>query len=310
MPDPAGFEPMRCRACQAVIEPDLELLGRLGRRLTVNSRDDCIYRCTCGVSYSNALDEQDRVMIMPSPELNVPREVRSGLSETLNNAVNRRSVESKKLKFCFETSEDAVTWTVFRGLERLGRLDALVVPDQPQGQPALLLWGVPVAGARSAEVASALRAVCRRLNEPANALTEPDAIVAWDDLLVFVEAKYRSGNDCRPGYGGFARYLGRAELFSVPRAEVEAAGYYELTRNWLIGSEVAEALAIAGFLLVNLGPPEKIETEAEAFSNLVAVSDRRDFVQRSWNDVLEAASPLEPWLDRYASERHRLLYWR
>ena len=51
-----SYEPMRCRGCQQLIEPDLPLSARLGRRLTLSSRKDCIYRCDCGVSYSNAPD--------------------------------------------------------------------------------------------------------------------------------------------------------------------------------------------------------------------------------------------------------------
>jgi hypothetical protein len=45
-------------------------------------------------------------------------------------------------------------------------------------------------------------------------------------------------------------------------------------------------------------------------AKLVAGSRSRDFASCNWNDVLEAAKPLKPWLDRYASERYRLLYWR
>jgi hypothetical protein len=304
------FEPMRCRACQRQIKPDMSLLASLNRRLTVASRDDCIYRCECGVSYSNARKEADRVMITAGPELNVPKQVRAGLVETLGQALNRRNRRNKQLKFCFESSEDAVTWTVFRGLQQQGRLDALVAPQRLPGEPALLLWGAPIGGARSPEVASALVEVCRSLGESSDAFSEPDVVVVWPELIVFVEAKYQSANERRPNHPNFPRYLDRPELFSVPPETVEAAGYYELTRNWRIGTALAEALQIPDFLLVNLGPPDQIEAEAEAFASLLALSASREFVSWSWSDILEAAAPVEAWLDRYASERHRLLYWR
>jgi hypothetical protein len=304
-------DPMHCRACRAVIKPDRKVLARLGGRRAVRSRDDCVYHCReCGACYTNAGDERDREMITPRAELNVPREVRSGLTETLSRTPNRRKRSSKQLKSCFESSKDAVTWTVFRGLERQGRLDALVVPDEPAGEPALLFWGVPVCGERADEVAEALAEECRSVGERANAMSEPDVIVCWDDMLALVVARYRTGNEQRPNNAGFSRYLDHAYLFSVLTSKVASAGYYELTRGWRIGSGLAQRLGIGSFLLVNLGPPEKIEQDAEAFSRMLAVSGKRDFVQRSWNDVLEAARPLEPWLDRYASERHRLLYWR
>ena len=307
---PKKFQTMQCRACQRSIKPNAPLVASLGKRLTVHSRDDCIYRCECGVSYSNARDEAKRVMIAASPELNVPKEVRSGLAEVLGQAVNRRGRRNKLMKFCFETSEDAVTWTVFRGLGQRGRLDALVAPQRPLGEPTLLMWGVPVSGPRGPETASALAEVCRLLGESASAHSEPDVIVVWSDLVVLVEAKFQSANERRPNFRGFERYLDRPDLFAVSPEEVAADGYYELTRNWRIGTALAESLGIPGFLLLNLGSPEKIEVDADLFGTLVARSPAHDFASCSWSDVLEAAQPIEAWLDRYASERRRLLYWR
>ena len=85
-------------------------------------------------------------------------------------------------------------------------------------------------------------------------------IVLWSDLIVVVEAKFRSPNDCRPGQRGFERYLDRPELFG-PTETIAGAGYYELTRDWRIGAGLAESLGSPAFLLVNLGPPDLIETE-------------------------------------------------
>jgi hypothetical protein len=162
---PEKLQTMRCRACQSLIKPDKTLATELGRRRAVSSRDDCIYRCSCGVSYSNAKNEAERIMIKASPELNVPKQVRPGLAEALARTLNHRNRRRKQLQFCFEDSEDAVIWTVFRGLEEQGRLDALVAPQHPPGEPALLFWGAPVGGARSPEVAAALEEVCRQSPE-------------------------------------------------------------------------------------------------------------------------------------------------
>ena len=307
---PKRFQPMKCRACERVITPNASLAASLGRRLAIASRDDCIYRCECGAAYSNARKEDERELIAASPEANVPKQVREGLVEALGQALNRRGRRKKRMQFCFETSDDAVTWTVIRGLEEQGRLDALVAPQRPQGEPTLLIWGVPLGGDRAPEVASALAEGCSSLGEKANALSEPDAIVVWPDLVVLVEAKFRSANELRPNYRGFPRYLDRPDLFAVSPDEVATAGYYELTRNWRIGTALAESLGIPAFLLLNLGPPEKIEVDADLFGALVARSPAHDFASCSWSDVLEAAQPIEPWLDRYASDRHRLLYWR
>jgi hypothetical protein len=307
---PKRFQPMKCRVCQRVIKPNASLGASLGRRLAITSRDDCIYLCECGAAYSNARKEDERELIAASPEANVPKQVRPGLVEALERALNHRGRRKKRMQFCFETSDGAVTWTVFRGLEQQGRLDALVAPQRPQGEPTLLIWGVPISGPRGSKIAAALTEVCNSLDESVSSLTEPDVIVVWQDLLVLVEATFQSGNERRPNFRGFERYLDRPDLFAVSPEEVAADGYYELTRSWRIGAALAESLRIPAFLLLNLGPPEKIEVDADLFGALVARSLAHDFGSCSWSDVLEAAQPIEPWLDRYASERHRLLYWR
>ena len=307
---PRKYQMMRCQACRRLIKPNKALAASLGKRTSVHSREDCIYRCECGVAYSNGVNERERVLITVSPELNVPKAVRPGLVETLGQAANHTNRAKKLFEFCSENSEDAITWTVFRGLQQRGRLDALVAPEHPHGEPALLLWGVPLGGDRAPEVASALAEACGLLGEKANELSEPDVIVVWPELTVLIEAKFLGKNERQPNHRNFDRYLDRPELFAASPDEVAAAGYYELTRNWRIGAALAERLQTPGFLLINLGPPEKIEVDADIFMTLVKRVPLRQFASCSWSDVLEAAKPLEAWLDRYASERHRLLYWR
>ncbi len=305
---PVKFEAMRCRVCRRTIEPDPPLLAT--RRSTVTRRADCIYRCECGVAYSNAHREDDRELIYARPEQNVPKQVRAGLVEAVGTSANRRTRRDKLEKLCFQSSEDAVVWTVTRGLEQMGRLDALVAPRQVAGEPALLLWGAPLSGERADEVAEALGGVCLSLGEPRSSLSEPDVVLVWPDLVVLVEARFRTPNERKPQRRGFGRYLDRPDLFAVAPEAVAAAGYFELTREWRIGCALAAYLELPRFLLVNLGPPEKIEADAQAFEKLIARTPEREFAYLSWSDLLEAAAPIEPWLDRYASERHRLLYWR
>lgn len=175
---------MECRVCGAMIEPDLDALQRLGHRRAAATREDCIYHCGCGASYSNAVSLGARVLIAASPEQNVPAPVRAGVTAALERAVNATNLVNKRSKFCFETSEDAVTWTVLNGLQRLGRLRA-TVPRAPDGQPGLLLWGAAVADPRATRVAVALRQASIEIGEDPCRLTEPDAILSWDELLVY-----------------------------------------------------------------------------------------------------------------------------
>ena len=290
---------MKCRLCEFEIEPDLRTLARLGKRRTVSARADSIYRCRCGVSYSNATREAKRVLIRARPELNVPEPVRSGLAQVLAQSVNATNRGSKQERFCFETSEDALTWTVVRYLESVGRLDALLDREPPAGvMPSVLFWGAPSPDSLAIEMAQLLEKISSGLRENPDRRSEPDVIVVWPELAVLVEAKYRSGNDRKPDYQNFDRYLDRAGLFAVPAEKVKRDGYYELARNWRIGVELAERLHTS-FLLINLGPPRIGQTAADFARTLVQTAERR-FIHRSWSAVLTALGPIESWFDAYA----------
>jgi len=103
--------------------------------------------------YSNTQKSDSVVKIHLNPLDNIPTEVHEGALVTLSNALNQFNRENKRKKFAFETSEDAVTWTVFNYLNqkrflseslKLSSLDWLIQKDI---EPTILLWGVPVPGA-------------------------------------------------------------------------------------------------------------------------------------------------------------------
>ena len=293
------YEPMVCRLCGTTIEPDLAVLERLPPKRVAGSRSDCIYRCACGASYSNASRTGARVLITASPELNVPQPVRRGVASILARAVNETNRANKLAKFCFETSEDAVTWTVFNGLETSRRLSAAIT-NTPNAKPRMLLWGAPIVGEDADRVASELRSVCIGLGEDERRLSEPDVILVWDNLVIFVEAKYRSPNDRQPHYRNFDLYVDdRGDLFAVPPRDVAAAGFYQLTRNWRIGIELAERLNVREFRLINLGGPALTESASE-FAATIRQTHGRRASHVGWGELLEGATPLEPWLAEYA----------
>ncbi len=293
---------MTCRVCGAAITPDVSVLAGRPGRLSASSRADCVYRCSCGAAYSNASREGARVLITARPELNVPADVREGLSGVLAASVNLVNRTNKREKFCFETSEDAVTWTVFRFLQKSDRLDAVVAPAQPRGLPALLFWGSAANGSDADRVAAVLWQASRGLGESPDRRTEPDVVIAWRDLLVFVEAKYRSGNNRKAEYAHFTRYLDRPQLFTMLSDEVQRAGYYELVRNWRVGIEVAERLRTDRFVLVNLGPP-RLDSSAHAFSRSLAETPNRRFMHLTWSSLLANAGDLQESFAEYAVEK-------
>ena len=188
------------------------------------------------------------------------------------------------------------------GLRHLERLHALEGSTQSAEQPALLLWGVADDENAGAPIlAEDLARVCLGFGEDPSSLSEPDIVLAWEGRVIFVEAKYRSGNERKRNYQGFPKYLADESRFAVPTPDVPSGGLYELVRNWVIGNEVAQRRQ-SDFTLINLGDTSLSDTAAE-FSAQVAQGPRRRFFHRRWTEVHEASLPLPAWLEDYGRKR-------
>lgn len=268
-----------------------------------HSWNDLVYRCEdCGWGWSNARLPSARRRITREPWRNVPEEVRDGLGEVLAGAVNVRNQKPKAWKFCSETSEDAVTWTVVRGLQQLGKLELLLPPElrsHVAGEPSVLLWGVPAGGDEAQALAKELESVSTRLHENPRSRTEPDVILAWRELLVVVEAKLGSRNERKAAdYAGWPLYTD-SRAFTGTEAAVAATGLYELVRNWRFGWELA---GTRPFLLMNLGR-ESLEADAWRLGPGLSLSERRMLRTRQWSEVIPDGVE---WFRVYAEQKKLL----
>jgi hypothetical protein len=297
------FEAMEC-ACGRQIVPDPVLA--VGSK-TATSWAACIYKCPCRRAYSNARHAESRRIIWETPELNVPAEVRPGLSEALKNAINEGNWKKKLDKFCSATSEDAITWTVFKALlamKRVGVVRKLVGLPPSAASPEVLLWGVPLQGSIPGNpVREELIRISDDLQENPRRRTEPDVLIRWPDALVVVEVKCASGNDRKPNYEHFSKYLTPIEvskrLFQADKQAVMEAGYYELVRNWRIGHELAGARSL---VLVNLGP-DRVAEDARTFAQQLRTGPDRRFCPIRWRDLIAATGSSEPWFETFCRER-------
>jgi hypothetical protein len=231
----------------------------------------------------------------------VPAEVLEGLMQALDDSISTINRKNKREKFCFETSEDAVTWTLFRWLESGGRLGSVAISaglSEPSGSPSLLLWGGGVSGTEVVCVHENYLAVSNALKEPADRKTEIDMILAWPELLICIEAKHRSLNERPSKKKPFNAYVAGAPFRATER-EIENVNLYQLTRNWSLGTRLARELR-RRLLLVNLGPAA-IGRDA-AFARLLDQTSARRFAFVSWGTLLETAQrqgPLPAWLQRF-----------
>src|SRR5687768_984731 len=96
-----------------------------------------------------------------------------------------------------------------------------------------------------------------------------------------------SGDICRIA-GGFSVFR---QWRSLPQ------GFYELTRNWVAGSLLAERLNVR-FTLINLAPRSCAES-ASRFAHTVTQSPVAQFQFLDWHQFLSRLSPLTPWFDKY-----------
>jgi hypothetical protein len=278
---------------------------------------DCLRRCPrCEVGFSNA--RTNPTTLFNDPRMNVPEQVRGGVLETLALTLNERNRANKRTKFGFSTSEDALTWVVFKHLHDTGQLlgalrrAGLAIPEGATRPEAMLLWGVPIPldrtdNGRGWGLRDRLEAIADQLGENPRSRTEPDVVI---DLGLFgvliIEVKHRSGTDVKPwAYAGWDRYYPAASPIPYAAA-VRATSCYELSRNWRFGLELA-ADPSRQFTLVCLGPDALFQGDGaeilRPFEACLLAEGTARFQKLRWNDLLGAVQQAPDWLVRYVTAR-------
>jgi hypothetical protein len=268
------------------------------------------------VGISNA--RRNPTLLFDDPLMNVPQHVQDGLLETLGLALNERNRDNKRVKFGFSTSEDALTWTVFKYLHDSGQLmdvlrrAGLPVPDRASSPEALLLWGVPVPLDRAENergwwIRGRLEAIGDQLGENPRSRTEPDVLIDLGKAgIVIIEAKHRSPMDVtEASYGGWDRYY-PADSPLPYAAAMRASGCYELARNWQFGLGLA-ADPPRPFMLACLGPDVLFRGEAaevlRPFEDSLPKDGSAGFQKLRWRTLLGAIEQPPGWLVRYVGSR-------
>jgi len=143
--------------------------------------------------------------------------------------------------------------------------------------------------------------VSKSLFEKPTRRSEPDVVLDFSDGgVVVIEAKLFSPNERKPeSYAGWSKYLDHS-AFRDPES-ARATGFYQLVRNWRIGTELAGKRP---FTLVNLAP-EFVGDERAGLARLrlaLRTSRERRFVLRRWNALLSGLV-VPDWFSDYARRR-------
>ena len=289
------MSPTFCPSCGNQLHP---LKGPSPR---ASNFESCLRKCDpCGVGLSNRLTNP--TIIYRNPLDNVPPEVRSGAIQALSSALNVGSRTKKLHCFGFNTSEDALTWTVFSHLQGSGQLAQSVghlLPNITRSEPTMLLWGAPVPkeSLRGQELGRTLMSSLKHLGENKNSFSEPDVLLDFgQEGLVLIEVKFRSGNDQKPPGSKASKYTIGSAAFRDERIALES-NMYELVRNWRIGFDLAGERPMT---LVNLVVSAKSNEEAcmKNFCSGIAEDSSHRFVQIMWSDFFDrTAAPV--WLQDY-----------
>jgi hypothetical protein len=189
-----------------------------------------------------------------------------------------------------EKSEDALSWNMFRYLEKQGFLSLILssVIGRDLGALQLVYWSYcPMVGAVWPELTRARQEFGEHLQRS----SEPDLIAFSDKALLFIEAKFTASNRTRPSDPEYRKkYLtgGNGWYHQVFTSSFETIAVqdrmYELLRHWLLGSWLA-AQSKRDFYLLNL-VREEYERDIEMrFGRHINATAQRRFVRLTWEEL-------------------------
>lgn len=220
----------------------------------------------------------------------------------LLNAVKASKAEVERLTR--ERSEDAVSWNVFRYFHRMGHLSEMLHHFDGKidsADPEIVYWSYsPSSGTpwRPLLDARVTFGEASTLEEAAKGkrVSEPDLIFLTTKDLIFVEAKFGSGNDTSGRPNEVDRRVKNPKKYSTGADgwfdDVFVSDYatvirdqkYELMRFWLLGSCMARSLE-RRFWLVNLVRKDREQQIEMAFGRHIEQTEDRRFVRWEWESL-------------------------
>jgi hypothetical protein len=188
-----------------------------------------------------------------------------------------------------DNSEDALTFNVFRYLEKTNQIGPLLshLTKLRIKDPEIIYWSYFW---RDYGTWTELSKTREEFGERKRGGSEPDLIIVTDDQLFFVEAKLTAPNKT-PGHNkNRDNYLsgGNGWFDRVFKSDFDTVAIkekkYELMRLWLLGTWLADQLGRA-FYLVNLVLSEREKDIEPTMQSHFDLEGRRYFIRMGWEDI-------------------------
>jgi len=189
-----------------------------------------------------------------------------------------------------ENSEDALTWNVFRFLDRQNLLTEFLskISNKLINKAELILWSYsPTENSGW----SFLNEARDEFGEPKNRGSEPDIIIVTDKVLYFIEAKFTSTNKTKPsnptqrkkyesGGNGLFNKIFKTDFETIANTDER----YELMRFWILGNWIANKIGIEfefyGLVLHSKEPDLKAE-----FGKHIIRTPKSEFSRLTWEAI-------------------------
>ncbi len=222
-------------------------------------------------------DELDNLLWKDKADLDLLRRIKEGKRES---------------RIARDRSEDAVTWNVFRFLERNNfveeTLDSIICDNLES--PEVIYWSY---SQRENSSWSELNKARDKFGEREGRCSEPDIIIKTNNALLFIEAKLTSGNNTVPSdTSNSKRYeIGGNNWFSkIFKSNYKTVAItdkkYELLRFWLLGTWITKQQDLE-FYLINLVLSERDKNIETIFKRHIYENPRMKFIRITWEDIYQ-----------------------
>ena len=206
--------------------------------------------------------------------------------------LRRINLVKRESRMARDNSEDALSWNVFRFLERNNLVGSVLgsAIGVHLESPEVIYWSYsPVERCGWKELDRARI----EFGEEISRSSEPDIIVVSDGALVFIEAKLKAGNETTPSNpekrkryeSGGSGWFNQVFSSSYEEVAIESKKY-ELMRFWLLGTWIAEQLGL-DFYLVNLVLDGRENEIVQQFNEHINANGHRQFMRLTWEKLYE-----------------------